>query len=104
MHLFDRTPLLYLFLHVLAFVCLFASIMGTPGNPDENDPWTKKTLKVANILLLIGWKGFPSLFVAALLAFFFRYDIIGKIICCFSFGIGLSLFFVMVLYYNRKSK
>jgi len=107
MHLFERTPLLYLSLHLLAFVFAFMSVMGIPGNPgskEENNKFTENLFKVWNIFLMIAWKGFSSLFVAALLAFYFHYDTIGKIICCFSLGVGLILFFTIVLYYSRQSK
>ena len=104
MHLFDSTPLVYLCLHLIAFALAFMSIMGIPGNPDENKPFNKKLFKVWNVLILFAWKGLPSLFAAALLAFFFHYDTVAKIICCISFGIGLGLFSTVILYYSRQSK
>lgn len=107
MHLFERTPLIYLSLHLLAFALTFMSVMGIPGNPamtDENKAFTEKLFKIWNVFLIIAWKGFPGMFAAALLAFFFHYDSIGKIICCISLAIGLGLFSTVVLYYSRSSK
>ncbi|MDB5256776.1 MAG: hypothetical protein JWM14_1471 [Chitinophagaceae bacterium] len=104
MHLFDTTPLIYIGLNLLAFALVFFSIMGIPGNPDANNPWTKKLFKVWDIFLLIAWKGFPALFVVTLLAFCFHYDTIGKITACLSLCIGFILFSTVIMYYARQSK
>lgn len=104
MHIFQLTTLLYLSLHALAYVLMFVSIMGIPGNPDATKSRIKFLLKLGDIFLLMAWKGIPVLAVASILAFFFHYDLMGKIMSCLSLGIGLSLFLTLVLYYTNSSK
>ena len=103
MHLFKLSTLLYLSFHALAFVMLFVSVMGTPGNPDESKLIIKLILQIWSIFLVIAWEGLPYLLVGSLLAFFFHYDTIGKIISCISLGISTVLFLSVVLYYSLQS-
>jgi len=104
MHLFEYTTLFYLSFHALAFVLLFVSVMGIPGQPDETKTHIKLLLKIWNVLLLIAWKGLYALAIAGVAAFFFHYDTIGKILSCISLGIGLALFITVVAYYSSQTK
>lgn len=99
MHLFHPTTLLYLSFHALAFVLLFVSVMGIPGKPDERKAISRLLLKTWNIGLLLAWRGIPALAVAALLAFFLHYDVLGKIISCTSLALGSVLFLSALGYY-----
>ncbi|MDB5271869.1 MAG: hypothetical protein JWO58_236 [Chitinophagaceae bacterium] len=104
MSAFNFSTFLYLSLHLVAFALLFVSVMGIPGNPDESNKKMAGLIKLWGGLLLIGWKGIPLLLPAALIAFYFQYDIFGKILSMLSLTLGFFLFLVTALYYFIQNK
>lgn len=92
----------YLLLNLLACFFLFASIMGIPGNPDENNKMQKFILNLFGYLLNIGFGGIPILAGSAFFAFLFNYNMLGQIITYLNFTIGLSMILLMVFYYTKK--
>jgi len=102
MHIFDWHNLIYLFLHMIAGLCLLVSVLGIPGNLDDTNPRVKKISVVYGILLSISWIGIKWIFAASLAAFFFHQPLIGIILSIINVGLGLSLFISLVLLYKAK--
>jgi len=103
MHLFNSKILLYLSFNVIGYVFMFISIMGIPGNPDENKPGTKLLTKVMGVLLVIAWKGIPFLLFASVVAFYFKYFLVGKFCSIISLSLGLGNFLTLVGIYRTQS-
>ena len=77
--------------------------MGTPGMLDEEKPGTKMLLKLMNMLLPAAWKGIPVLLLASAAAFYFRYDLIGKLCSIASLSLGLGVLLTMIGIYRTQS-
>lgn len=103
MHLFKANILLYLSFNIIGYVFMFISIMGIPGNPDENKPGTKFLTKLGGILLSIAWKGIPVLLFASVVAFYFHYLLIGKLCSITSLSLGLGIFLTLIGLYMTQS-
>ncbi|MDF2456859.1 MAG: hypothetical protein K0R51_2852 [Cytophagaceae bacterium] len=102
MHIFEWHNLIYLFLHLIAGLCLLVSVLGIPGNLEDTNPSVKKISAVYGILLRISWIGIKWVFAASLAAFFFHQSLIGIILSILNLGLGLSLFVSLVLLYRTK--
>jgi hypothetical protein len=103
MHLFTTKILLYLSLNVIGYLFMFISILGTPGNPDQERPGTKFLTKLIDFLLLLAWKGIPVLLIASVAAFYFQYPVAGKLCSVSGLLIGLALFVTMMAMYKLQS-
>lgn len=104
MHLFNSNILLYLSFNVIGYVFMFISIMGTPGMLDEEKPGTKFFIKLMGILLPVAWKGIPILLFASVVAFYFKYFLIGKICSIVSLSLGLGLFLGQIGIYRTQAR
>ncbi|HTJ51706.1 MAG TPA: hypothetical protein VL443_19740 [Cyclobacteriaceae bacterium] len=104
MHLFKLNILLYLSFHAIGFLfCLF-SILGIPGNIDEGRSETKLLLKLINALIILGWYGIRFLALASIVAFYFEYDVIGKVCSILSLVIGAGALLSMIILYWVRGK
>lgn len=103
MHLFKAGILLYISFNVIGYVFMFISVLGTPGNLDEDKPGTKLLIKLMGILLPVAWKGLPILLFASVVAFYFQYDLVGKLCSIISLLLGLGVFIAMVAIYRTQS-
>ena len=101
MHIFNGENLLYLSFHAIGFLFCFISVLGIPGNIDET-PITKLVEKIADYFMLVAWYGIPYLLVGSVIAFYFDFTIIGKIMSIISLTSGLGLFISMVVLYQVK--
>jgi len=103
MHLFKAKILLYLSFNIIGYIFMFISMMGTPGTLNEEKRGTKSLLKLMEIFLPAAWKGIPFLLFAAVVAFYFQYDIIGKVCSITSLSLGLAVFLTLVGIYKTQS-
>lgn len=104
MHLFKASILFYLSFNVIGYVFMFISVMGTPGMLDEEKPGTKSLIKLMGILLPAAWKGIPVLLFASVVAFYFQFLLVGKLISITSLSLGLGVFLAMVGIYITQSR
>ena len=104
MHLFKANILFYLSFNLIGYLFMFISIMGIPGNPDENKPGTKFLTKLGGILLSVAWKGIPVLLFASVVAFYFKYLLVGKICSITSLSLGLGVFLTIIGIYRTQSR
>lgn len=103
MHLFKANILLYLSFNVIGYLFMFISVMGTPGVLNEEKPGTKFFIKLMGILLPVAWKGMPFLLLASVVAFYFRYDLIGKLCSITSLSLGVGVLLTMIGIYRTQS-
>lgn len=103
MHLFKAKILLYLSFNALGFLFMLISILGIPGNLDQDKPGIKPLVKVMDILLPVAWKGMPVLLLASIAAFYFQFSVAGKLCSIVSLSIGLGLFLALVGIYMRSN-
>jgi|GEM_PF-1696967 len=103
MHLFKAKILLYLSFNLIGYLFMFISIMGTPGDLDQEKPGTKLLIKLMDILLPAAWKGIPILLFASVVAFYFHYLLIGKICATTSLLLGLGVFLTLIGIYALQS-
>lgn len=103
MHLFKAKILLYLSFNVIGYVFMFISIMGTPGTLNEEKRGTKSLLKLMDILLPAAWKGIPFLLFASVVAFYFKFLLVGKICSITSLSLGLGVFLTLIAIYKTQS-
>jgi hypothetical protein len=103
MHLFKAKILLYISFNVIGYLFMFISIMGTPGNLDQEKSGTKWLIKVMDILLPVAWKGIPYLLIAAVAAFYFQYFFVGKLCSIISLSLGLGILLTMIGIYITQS-
>lgn len=94
--------LLYLSFNAIGYLFLLASIMGIPGNLDEEKPGAKFLVKLADFLLLIAWKGMPVLVIVSIAAFYLKYPFVGKLSSILGLAIGLALFLTMIGIYKTQ--
>jgi hypothetical protein len=80
------------------------SILGIPGNLDEEKSETKLLLKLINALIILGWYGIRFLALASIVAFYFKYDVIGKVCSILSLVIGSGTFLSMIILYWMRRK
>lgn len=83
---------------------MFISVMGTPGNLNEDKPGTKLLVKIIGILLPVAWKGLPVLLFASVAAFYFHYDLVGKLCSIISLLLGLGVLLTMIGIYRTQSR
>lgn len=103
MHLFNSKILLYLSFNVIGYVFMFISIMGTPGMLNEEKPGAKLFIKLMDILLPVAWKGIPILLFGSVVAFYFKYFLIGKICSIVSLSLGLGLLLMQIGLYRTQA-
>ncbi|HEY8934665.1 MAG TPA: hypothetical protein VIM65_05570 [Cyclobacteriaceae bacterium] len=104
MHLFKLNTLLYLSFHAIGFLFCMFSMLGVPGNLDEEKSETKLLLKLINALIILGWYGIRFLVLASIAAFYFEYDVIGKVCSIISLTIGAGAFLSMMTLYWVRGK
>jgi len=104
MHLFEAKNLIYLSFNVIGYVLMFMSMMGTPGNPDMEKPGANFLMKLMDILGSAAWKGIPFLLFASVVAFYFKYFLLGKICSITSLSLGLGLFLTLIGFYRSQSR
>jgi hypothetical protein len=103
MHLFTTKILLYLSFNVIGCVFMFISILGTPGMLNEEKPGTKFFIKLMGILLPVAWKGIPILLFASVVAFYFKYFLIGKICSIAGLSLGLGVLLTQIGIYRTQA-
>lgn len=103
MHLFNAKILLYLSFNGLGYVFMFISIMGTPGMLNEEKPGAKFFIKLMDILLTVAWKGIPFLLITSIVAFYFKYLLVGKVCSITSLSLGLALFLAQIGLYRTQA-
>ncbi|MBS1487417.1 MAG: hypothetical protein JST43_07480 [Bacteroidetes bacterium] len=91
--------ILYLSFHAIGFFLVIVSMLGTPGEMNKENAYTKILMNVMDILLSAAWYGIPFLFLATILAFIFGYPSVGKLCSIISLSLGATLFLAMVLFY-----
>ena len=104
MHLFKLNTLLYLSFHAIGFLFCMFSILGIPGNIDEERSETKLLLKLINALIILGWYGIRFLVLASVVAFYFEYDVIGKVCSIISLTVGAGALLSMIILYWVREK
>jgi hypothetical protein len=104
MHLFKVRILFYLSFNIIGYVFMFISIMGTPGTLNQEKRGTKLLIKLMDILLPAAWKGIPLLLFASVVAFYFQFLLVGKLISITSLSLGLGVFLAMVGVYITQSR
>jgi hypothetical protein len=105
MHLFKAKILLYISFNVIGYLFMFISIMGTPGRLDQEKPATKWLVKFMDILLPVAWKGIPVLLFASVVAFYFQYDLVGKLCSITSLSLGFGILLTMIgIYWTQSGK
>ena len=105
MHLFKANILFYLSFNLVGYVFMFISVMGTPGMLNEEKPGTKPLVKLMGILLPAAWKGIPVLLFASVLAFYFKFLLVGKICAIISLSLGLGVLLTMIgIYWTQRGK
>ena len=103
MHLFKAKILLYLSFNIIGYLFMFISVMGTPGNLNQEKRGTKLLLKLIDILLPVAWKGIPFLLLTSVAAFYFQYLFVGKLCSIISLLLGLGIFLTMIGIYSTQS-
>lgn len=104
MHLFNAKILLYLSFNGIGYLFMFISIMGTPGMLNEAKPGAKLIIKLMGILLPVAWKGIPFLLIASVVAFYFKYLLVGKICSITSLSLGFALFLAQIGLYRTQAR
>jgi hypothetical protein len=104
MHLFKAGILLYLSFNVIGYVFMFISVMGTPGNLDTEKPGVNRLIKLMGILLPVAWKGMPVLLFVSVVAFYFQYDLVGKLCSVTSMLLGIGVFITLIGIYRTQSR
>jgi hypothetical protein len=103
MHLFKAKILLYLSFNIIGYFFMFISVLGTPGNLNEEKPGTKRLIKLMGFLLPAAWKGMPVLLFASVAAFYFQYLLVGKLCAIISLLLGLGILLTMIAIYRTQS-
>lgn len=104
MHLFKANILLYLSFNVIGYFFMFISIMGTAGMLNEEKPGTKFFIKLMGILLPAAWKGIPLLLVASVVAFYFQYNLVGRLCSITSLLLGVGVLLTQIGIYKTQAR
>ena len=104
MHLFKAPILFFLSFNVIGYVLMFIGIMGTPGMLNEEKTGAKSLVKLLGILMPAAWKGIPVLLIAAVVAFYCQFLLVGKIISITSLLLGLGVLLGMIGIYITQAR